>query len=196
MFPPEQYPDLKQNRNDTTNIHRMFYDLFIKLKANHYIGKINELITDTEMWRKAFLKVYQEPEVTPYMHLMISHMWFYVQLHGDVDIFNIQGLEKLNDFTSTEYFRATNKQRYIWILTELTNQYNCSKKLTISHFLFKFLYWPNAFKKVYSRIFCTVHERKETKPANTTQKKTKLAKERDQTIRVNSNLVWIRNTQP
>ena len=91
----------------------MFYDLFIKLKANHYIGKINELITDTEMWRKAFLKVYQEPEVTPYMHLVISHMWFYVQLHGDVDIFNIQGLEKLNDFTSTEYFRATNKQRYI-----------------------------------------------------------------------------------
>ena len=111
MFPAEAFPEFKRNLNDTTMIHRMFYKIFIKIKDNYYIGKIDELIDDTESWRQAFLKVYQDKDFTPYMHLLVSHMGFYVERHGDVDIFNIQGLEKLNDHTSTEYFRASNKQR-------------------------------------------------------------------------------------
>ena len=110
MFPPEEFPEFSK-REEHTTIHRLFHDIFINLKENHYVENIDKLQTATENWRRSFLKVYHPKELTPYMHLFVSHMCYLVKLHGDVDVFNIQGLEKLNDQTSTEYFRASNKQR-------------------------------------------------------------------------------------
>ena len=46
------------------------------------------------------------------MHLFSSHLSYFVKSFGDVDLFNIQGLEKLNDLTKSEFFRATNKTKY------------------------------------------------------------------------------------
>jgi len=36
----------------------------------------------------------------------------FISTFGDVDIYNIQGLEKLNDFTTQQFFRATNKSKF------------------------------------------------------------------------------------
>jgi len=40
----------------------------------------------------------------------VGHLAEFISAFGDVDVFNIQGLEKLNDLTTQQYFRGTNKQ--------------------------------------------------------------------------------------
>jgi hypothetical protein len=62
-----------------------------------------------EKWLKTFLKVYQTSKVTPYMHIFVYHLPKLYELHGNIDFFNVNGLEKLNDFTRMDYFRSTNK---------------------------------------------------------------------------------------
>ena len=37
----------------------------------------------------------------------------FITTFGDVDIYNIQGLEKLNDLTTQEFFRATNRSKFL-----------------------------------------------------------------------------------
>jgi hypothetical protein len=112
LYPVADFPMFSQ-RDEHTLIYKKFSEIFLKLKANYYVDKIDELKQDTELWRKAFLDVEKNhvKEFTPYMHIFIKHTDFFVSRHGDIDLFNCQGLEKLNDHTSTEYFRASNKKR-------------------------------------------------------------------------------------
>ena len=61
-------------------------------------------------WGKLFLSVYESKHITPYIHIFITHLGQFVQQHKDVNSFNMQGLEKLNDLTTKQYFQATNKR--------------------------------------------------------------------------------------
>jgi hypothetical protein len=46
-----------------------------------------------------------------------------IQLHGDVSLFTMQGLEKLNDFTTQHYFNSTNRQTdYLFQLIRKRNR--------------------------------------------------------------------------
>ena len=67
-------------------------------------------------WATRFLSVYQSKHVTPYMHALISHVSELVSLHGNIVAFTQQGLEKLNDTTTKNYFEAT-------IITETPKHY-------------------------------------------------------------------------
>lgn len=59
-------------------------------------------------WMAKFLSVYQSKHVTPYMHALIAHVPEFVSLHGNIVAFTQQGLEKLNDATTKNYFQASN----------------------------------------------------------------------------------------
>ena len=50
------------------------------------------------------------------MHALISHVSEFVSLHGNIVAFTQQGLEKLNDTTTKNYFEAT-------IITETPKHY-------------------------------------------------------------------------
>ena len=54
------------------------------------------------------LSVYQTKHVTPYMHLLVSHIPQFLEMHGTLAPFSQQGLEKLNDNLTKDYFRSTN----------------------------------------------------------------------------------------
>ncbi len=43
----------------------------------------------------------------------MHHLHEFVELYGDVNLFNQQGLEKLNDQTTTQFFRGTNKKKIL-----------------------------------------------------------------------------------
>ena len=65
---------------------------------------------ETKKWGQLFLRVYESKHVTPYIHIFITHLSQFVEQHKDVNSFNMQGLEKLNDLTTKQYFQATNKK--------------------------------------------------------------------------------------
>ena len=43
------------------------------------------------------------------MHTFSHHLWEMVKIHGDISLFTMQGLEKLNDLTTGHYFCSTNR---------------------------------------------------------------------------------------
>jgi hypothetical protein len=48
------------------------------------------------MWFKLFRSYYHGDVVTPYIHIFVSHFHEFLELHGDLNLFNQEGLEKLN----------------------------------------------------------------------------------------------------
>ena len=57
-----------------------------------------------------FLKLYPTKHVTPYMHALRWHVLEFIEMYGKVSPFTHQGLEKLNDKTTKDFFRSTNQQ--------------------------------------------------------------------------------------
>ena len=52
--------------------------------------------------------IYQTKHITPYIHLLVSHISEFLAVHGTIAVFYEQGLEKLNDNVTKNYFRSTN----------------------------------------------------------------------------------------
>jgi hypothetical protein len=86
-----------------------FYSIYSKIKAFSY-KTAESLANDTHEWMQIFLQLYQSDRITPYIHIFASHLHEMIDRHGNFNLFNCQGLEKLNDYSTLEYFRATNKK--------------------------------------------------------------------------------------
>ena len=85
-----------------------FYSI-IKLVRNNELNS-SELRQKTRDWLINYLEIYPRNTVTPYMHAFVSHLHEFVFLYKDINAFNCQGLEKLNDITTNQYFKGTNKK--------------------------------------------------------------------------------------
>ena len=59
-------------------------------------------------WVTLFTSVYQTKHVTPYIHVLVAHLPTIMKDHGNVWMFSQQGLEKLNDDITKDYFKSTN----------------------------------------------------------------------------------------
>lgn len=57
-----------------------------------------------------FLELYQTKHITPYMHALRWHLPEFVEMYGKISMFTQQGLEKLNDKTTKDFFRSTNQR--------------------------------------------------------------------------------------
>ena len=77
---------------------------------NFYADKPDLLQARIEKWRETFKSVFHATDFVLYMHHIMGHLSDRVSRYGDIDLFNIQGLEKLNDITTTQYFRGTNRK--------------------------------------------------------------------------------------
>jgi hypothetical protein len=110
-FPINCFPKFNKSR-DFTNLCKHFHEIFSKIKAKFYIDNIKACENDTGNWLKLFLTLFHGKHVTPYAHLFVAHLADLIKTFGDVDIYNIQGLEKLNDLTTKEYYRATNRKKF------------------------------------------------------------------------------------
>ena len=69
--------------------------------------KITEFEKASKKWLTLFLLVYQTKHVMPYMHILVNHIPEFLDLCGSLACFS-QGLEKLNDLLTNNYFRSTN----------------------------------------------------------------------------------------
>jgi len=59
---------------------------------------------------KEFNCLFEKSKHTPYIHTLTDYVPDSIRQHGDLDVLNIQGLEKLNDRTTAEYFRGTDRK--------------------------------------------------------------------------------------
>lgn len=73
-------------------------------------NQIKEFQTAVHNWLSLFLSVYQTKHVTPYIHTLIFHVPEFLNLYRSLLPFSQQGLEKLNDNLTKDYYRSTNHQ--------------------------------------------------------------------------------------
>ena len=85
-----------------------FYEILNLVKAVELDA--TQLKQRTHQWLELFLSVYSKSSVTPYMHAFVAHLHEFVHLYKDINAFNCQGLEKLNDISTVQYFKGTNKK--------------------------------------------------------------------------------------
>jgi len=111
FFPLNSFPEFTKGK-DFTQLCKNFYDIFFKMKNKNYIDNVKQCEKETGDWLTLFLKLFHSKHVTPYTHLFVGHLAQFIQTYGDVDVYNIQGLEKLNDLTTKQYHRATNRKSF------------------------------------------------------------------------------------
>lgn len=63
----------------------------------------------TRSWLCLYRSIYLINDVTPYMHILTSHLHELMEIHGDLNLFNQEGFEKKNDIVRMNYFSSSNR---------------------------------------------------------------------------------------
>ncbi len=138
-------PDL-DNIEDIHRLWSSFFDIYESIRRGNYDdkeAKADEIKKSTHDWFNLFIETYQDETITPYIHSFVEHLHELIRIHGDISLFTMQGkyfshlnlnfypflhthikkgLEKLNDMTTNDYFKATNKSENF--LEQLLNKRN------------------------------------------------------------------------
>ena len=80
-------------------------------------------------WLEIFLSLFQTKHVTPYIHILVSHVPDFLRQYGSLAPFSQQGLEKLNDDLTYSFFSGTN-HRHQNYLQQMLQKLNCIEELT------------------------------------------------------------------
>ena len=81
------------------------------------LSKLNEFdLGKLDIELRAWLYSYMpfshtlDSTLSPYLHIFVYHSKELLELHGNINLYNTQGLEKLNSTQTSTYFRSTNKK--------------------------------------------------------------------------------------
>jgi hypothetical protein len=91
---------------------RDFFNIYTSLKNTNGYAKedMAEIVKNSTLsWGNLYKSLAREKHVTPYIHAFVDHLHEMIAAHGDVCLWTMQGLEKLNDILTKEYFTSTNK---------------------------------------------------------------------------------------
>jgi hypothetical protein len=108
-----QDKDIRNNISDVFSaywdIHFIIRDKFDTQPRNIYSQDYIE--SKCKLLLEKFLYIFNEQEITPYLHATCFHFADqYQSLNGKINLYSTEGLEKLNDFSTYQFFRATNKK--------------------------------------------------------------------------------------
>lgn len=122
------FPKEFQMDTTLTQLNKLFFD-FRKILAiiksdNRHNFDSNSLKSKLKEWLSDFIKI--EPKITPYIHIFCFHVPEFIEIHGDLNLFSMQGLEKSNGFSKVNFFRQTNRQKstFTTTLLEKMNRFN------------------------------------------------------------------------
>lgn len=68
----------------------------------------NECSERARKWVSLYGEVYMYKNITPYMHVLMNHFPESMKFHGNLNLFCMQGVEKMNSEVTQWYFRSTN----------------------------------------------------------------------------------------
>jgi len=93
----------------------------------------------TTNFLRDFCSIYPKKKITPYLHAVWHHLPDMIEKFGNINYLSAQGIEKLNDLTTNEFFLATNKAKKdnIFIMQILQKDMKISYKSNIK-------YWESA----------------------------------------------------
>lgn len=91
-----------------SEISELWSNFYSIIQSLHSGCDHTTLETSVKAWVKDFCFLYQTKHVTPYVHALAMHVPEFIRLYGNPTKFTEQGLEKLNDLTTTHYLRSTN----------------------------------------------------------------------------------------
>jgi hypothetical protein len=128
MYKQQNMIDLFPNlENRLLNLNFLFAEYFSLLNVIKSFCSMPIDLGALETRLRKWLEFYiiEHPKITPYIHCFVFHMTDFLLLNPDLNLFNIQGLEKLNDLTKQFYFSQTNKKNLACIkqLVEKRNRY-------------------------------------------------------------------------
>ena len=98
---------------DIYTIWKDFYSLLKSIKSDQppdldiSQAKINN-------WFRKYVQIYTKDKVTPYIHMFNYHLIDQFKKYGNINFFSTQGLEKLNDLSTQNFFKSTNKKDYCY----------------------------------------------------------------------------------
>ena len=69
-----------------------YYRIHMNYIHGYYLKNFDKLQPRLNQWKKMFLSVFLEKHITCYIHIFTDHLSEWIQLHGDIDAHNIQGL--------------------------------------------------------------------------------------------------------
>jgi hypothetical protein len=83
---------------------------FIQQNCSNVVLSSEFIKQKTKEWMKSFISIYDHADFTPYIHAFCSHLHEFVEIHGDINLFNQEGMEKHNHNTTKIYHNSTNKR--------------------------------------------------------------------------------------
>ena len=103
---PSLFPDLR-TKHKLQQIWEKFFELILILGKEN-CGNASEFGQRSKEWVKLFTSIYHTKDVTPYIHAFAMHVGEFLKLYGNIVKFSQQGLEKLNDLTTTHFQHSSN----------------------------------------------------------------------------------------
>ena len=97
-----------------TFVFREFYELLqiVKQYGAPYRIDLDQLRDRLKSWLAAYSKLNDKDNgVTPYAHAFVFHLPEFLRNVQDINQFNMQGLEKLNDLATKYYHMSTNRHK-------------------------------------------------------------------------------------
>lgn len=107
----ELFPEL-EDRVELQQLWRGFFNIYVSLKNPNGYPKdqMAALVKESTLaWGNLYTSISWRGSVTPYIHAFVDHLHEMIAEHGEVCLWTMQGLEKLNDILSKEFFMCTNK---------------------------------------------------------------------------------------
>ena len=116
----ELFGDVISKPQEKNELWKTFYNIMKRLSSTSFgVNKKDkkffepppwqEIKQATKQWLKLFISLYHTKHITPYMHEFVEHLYEQYRDIGNIDFFNQQGAEKLNDKIKMLFFKSTNK---------------------------------------------------------------------------------------
>ena len=116
----EEYGKEHEKIGTIKEIWKDFWKIYNDTRKN--LLTADDVKQQTASWWNKFTSVYHKSQETPYIHLFVNHLHEFIEIHGDVNSYSQQGLEKLNDITTSQFFRSTNKKGSLKQILEKRNR--------------------------------------------------------------------------
>jgi hypothetical protein len=112
-FPEYLYPDTSNTVQQIWVDFAEYYDTISDFQLK--VDQAEEVFNKAKKWVPLFCSLgsirpgYEKSRVTPYIHVMVYHIPFFLQRHGSIKRFTGQGVEKNNDDAKRILFHKSNK---------------------------------------------------------------------------------------
>ena len=100
--------EIIKKRDNMQELFKGFYQIYLGITSENPFTS-SEIREYTSVWLALFLQTFHTSTVTPYIHVFACHLHEFQELYGNVNLFNQQVVEKLNDIITIDYFRSSNR---------------------------------------------------------------------------------------